>query len=226
MTRLERLKAQVEALPLKRERTHLVEQLRKYGTDLSKARDELVLATAQSENARHVFPTMPLRDMDESVRKAANSARRLRATLEKHLEDISTQGVEKRVLALKELARDAVTGGKEQWKGFLGKRIASLRPIVEVARDARLEGSEALQRQLDALINREAPRTPQEASEIKARLEQLNASVASLGLEDAAGRFLMRAVEGNASPKDLEDPEVRKVLDRFQLWDRLSIRLG
>jgi hypothetical protein len=226
MTRLEQLKVHVEALPLKRERTRLVEQLRKYGTDLSKAREELVLAAAQTENARHVFPEIPLRDVDESVKKAANAARKLRSILQNQIEDIRTAGVEKRVVTLKDYARSASTGGKEQWKGVLGKHIASLRPLVEVARDARLEGSEPLQRQLDALTSREAPRTPQDAMEIKARLEQLKVSVASLGLEDVAGRFLMRAVEGTARPKDLEDPEVRKALDRFQLWDRLSIRLG
>lgn len=226
MTRLEQLKARVEALPGKREKQNLIDLLRKFGEDLSGARVNLATAMTQVEHARRVFAEIPRQDVDEAVRKAALSARRLRSTLEKNLGDILTPGVEKRVLTLKDSAKEAASGVRESWKTMLDRQVGALRPIVTIARDARLQGGEELAHRLDKLAALRAPATAEEAAALKSQLESLRESVTALGLKGKAGEFLMRAAQGLARAKDLEQPEVRDVLDRFQLWDRLSVKLG
>ena len=226
MTRLEQLKARVEALPGKREKQNLVDRLRKFGEDLSGVRINLATATTQVDHARRVFPEISRQDVDEAVRKAALSARRLRSALEKNLGEILTPGVEKRVLTLKDSAKEAASRVRDSWDRTLARQVGALRPIVTLARDARLQGGEVLAHRLDKLAALRVPASAEVAAELKSELESLRESVAVLGLKGKASEFLMRAAQGNASVKDLEHSEVRDVLDRFQLWDRLSVKLG
>ncbi|MCY1079130.1 hypothetical protein [Archangium lansingense] len=226
MTRLEQLKARVEALPGKREKQNLVDLLRKFGEDLSGAKVNLATAATQVEHARRVFAEIPRQDVDDAVKKAALSARRLRSTLEKNLGDILTPGVEKRVVALKDSAKDAASRVRDSWKTMLDRQVDALRPVVSIARSAKLQGGEELAHRLDRLEAFRAPATSEEAAALKSQLESLREAVVALGLKGKAGEFLMSAAQGRARAKDLEHPEVRDVLERFQLWDRLSIRLG
>jgi hypothetical protein len=227
MTRLEELKARAEALPGKRAHTQLVSQLRKYGEDLTAVREGLAEVTVQRGCVEHVFPDVELAKVDGALREAARTARGLRTTLTKDLEAITTSSVEERVRKIKDAAKNARAVVKDAWHEALKKKLGALEPIVNIARDAKLAGGESMARQLDALRKQlEPPGTDQEAEDAEAGLRELTGSIATLGLKGAAGAFLQNAVQGRARADDLENAEVRELLDRYKLWDRLSIKLG
>lgn len=227
MTRLEELKARAEALPGRRERTQLVSQLRKYSEDLAVVREGLAGVTVQRGCVERVFPEIDLARVEGAVHDAARTARGLRTTLAKSLETIATPNVEERVRRIKDAAKNARAVVKDAWQDALQKKLGGIEPIVNIARDARLAGGDAMARQLDALRKKsDPPGTEMEAQQAEASLRELTGSVATLGLKGAAGAFLQNAVQGRARTDDLANSEVRELLDRYNLWDRLSIKLG
>jgi hypothetical protein len=61
---------------------------------------------------------------------------------------------------------------------------------------------------------------------LNALIGDLPAVVRSLGLTGRVGAFLVAVAEGNGSPQELEQAEVREFLDRYGLWDALRVSFG
>jgi hypothetical protein len=224
MSRLESLRDRIEALTSKRARANQVGLLLEYNKTLAEERSRLESVAIQRLHAQSVFPELKLSKVVEDVAKAAGYARRLAATLRKKQDAL--QDSERRLIEIKEWARSAAKRVGEGWKEVLEKRIDALRPVVRIAVDARLSGGATLDQALRSIGGRPPPNTEEEARALGSVLTGLATSVGNLGLKGAAGDFLQRAAAGTARPKDLEEPEVREVLTRYELWDRLSVRLG
>ena len=69
------------------------------------------------------------------------------------------------------------------------------------------------------------PQTEKEIRKIQKLREELNLGVTKLGLKGAVGKFLEAAVEGNAPISDLNKPEIKELLDNYDLWDSFRVQL-
>lgn len=124
-----------------------------------------------------------------------------------------------------ENASNAVTKG---WRALIDDQARRFRPLAEAAERAELPGSDALK---GAIVTLEGwrdrpPQTSQVAEAYVENAARLLASIASLGLQGRAGRFMMDASNGRAKAKDLHDAEVLAFLDAYPaVWSMLKVGL-
>lgn len=112
------------------------------------------------------------------------------------------------------------------WRALVDEKVKRLKPLADAAERAALPGAHGL-RQSIALIEaiREAPpETAKAARDYFSSETGLNQSIASLGLEGRAGKFLIDAANGSAKAKDLQDEEVLAFLGEYPaVWSMLKV---
>ena len=226
MSKLQELKTKLEAIPDKQRRKDLVGKLERYGTMAAVASETLVTCTEVQRYARQVFADEDFQRSTEQTRKAIGYATRLRTKLTNKIEAVETS--ESQFSALSESAKLANTALKTRWSDLLTKRIEEFEKLVRVAKDANLPGNRALEQTLNRLRNyiNNPPQSGDAVQRIENDLKSVVNSVQSLGLEGPGGQFLADAIAGKGHAKDLCNPEITEIIERYKLWDSLSVRLG
>jgi len=226
MSKLQELKAKLEAIPDKQRRKDLVGKLERYGTLTVTAAETLLKCTEAQSHARQVFTDEEFQKTTEQTRRAIGYASRLRTKLADNIEAVETS--EAQFSALSESAKLANTALKTRWSDLLTKRVEEFGKLVKVAKDANLPGNRALEQTLLRLrtYTNNPPPSREEAQRIENDLKSVVDSIQKLGLEGRGAEFLLAAIAGQGRAKDLSDPEVTELVERYKLWDSLSVRLG
>lgn len=226
MSKLEELKTKLEAIPDKQRRKNLVGKLERYGKLAAVASETLVKCAEAQLYARQVFADEDFQKTTEQTRKAIGYATRLRAKLTEKIEAVETS--EAQFTSLNESAKLANTSLKLRWNDLLTKRIEQFHKLVKVAKDANLPGNRALEQTLARLSNytNNPPQSAEAVERIVNDLKNVVNSVQALGLEGPGADFLVAAIAGQGRAKDLSVSEVTELIERYNLWDALSVRLG
>jgi hypothetical protein len=226
MSKLQELKTKLEAIPDKQHRKDLVGKLERYGTLAASASETLATCTEARRYARQVFADEGFQKTTEQTRKAIGYATRLRTKLTNKIDAVETS--EDQFSALSESAKLANTSLKTRWSDLLTRRIEEFEKLVRVAKDANLPGNRALEQTLLRLRNytNNPPQSSDAVQRIVNDLKGVVNAVQSLGLEGPAGKFLAEAIAGKGRAKDLCNPEITELIERYKLWDSLIVRLG
>jgi hypothetical protein len=144
------------------------------------------------------------------------------------MDAVAKKSFEDRVVTIKESGSASTKPVVEVWQENLATGVRPYEQVAKVAADRGLPGGTELNKRLSELLNRSSvpPQDERDATALSLKLGSLPDEVKALGLTGKAGDFLVAAAEGRASPRDLENSEIRDLLDRYKLWDSLLVSLG
>ena|SRR5436190_12385281 len=226
MSKLEELKTKLEAIPDKQRRKDLVGKLEQYGTLAALASDTLAKCRNEQRYARQVFADGDFQKTADQIRRAIGYATRLRVKLTDKIEAVERS--DDQFSSLSEAAKLANTALKARWSELLNRKIEEFESVVSAAKDANLKGSRPLEQTIMRLRTQTSilPQSSDAAQRIEQDLKSLVTAVQTLGLEGPGGRFLVDAAAKKGKAKDLTDPEIIKFIERYNLWNFLTVRLG
>ncbi len=216
------------ALPEKTRNKTLVGALRRYGEMAQRAGESLSLSYGTAKLVTAVFANSRFPLLDERAGKAAAGARHCQKELAKSIDAVTKKSFDDRMIAVKDSAAASSKPVTEVWEKGVSEAIHAYEQVAKVAADRGLKGGRELETKLAELRSRTSrpPQDDNDARSFALRLEALPQEVAALGLKGKPGDFLVAAAEGRGAPHDLEDPEIRELLDRYRLWPLLRVSLG
>ncbi|RWO54257.1 hypothetical protein [Mesorhizobium sp.] len=227
MSRILDLVARMKGIPDKEKRaTQLGE--------MTAVRDKLRNSADRAESLRILSSALEVIEGANFVEKAkqglahaSGNAARLKARLEagstfdRNQADVTLTAINERL----ENASAAVFKG---WRTLVDEQGNRFKPLAEAAKRASLPGADALNAAITSLEGwrDNPPPTPQAAKGYIASAASILASIAGLGLEGRAGKFMVDAASGRAKAKDLHDAEVLAFLDANPaVWSMLKVGL-
>jgi|SRR5579863_5790068 len=216
------------ALPEKERNKTLTGRLTRYADIAEQSRDSLRSALALSILVKSVFADSTFPNVVAKVRSAAGGARSCQRDLGKGIDAVAKPQFEQRMVAIKEAANGSTKPVTEGWQTNLIAGIRAYVQVAKIAADQTLPGGHELNKKLDELASRSSvpPCDEKDAATLSLKLASLPEDVKTLGLTGKAGDFLVAAAEGRGSPRDLEEAEIRDLLDRYKLWNSLLVTLG
>lgn len=229
MTKLQSLKSRLEQLPATRKLKGLLGNMGQFQKKLGEAATALEAAARNEEQANAVFGAGQVAVVPPERRKAARVAKKLAAKLREDIEAVSTPRakVNEAVTTVSEIAAGAGKDVKAAWQRLIDQKVKPYDKLVEVARKLGLSGADELAAVMEQLkAAREAvPATPERASAVAKRVQDLPAAVQRLGLDDPAVRqFVVEAAAGSAKLKAFADnPSVGEFIQRHKLWDLFRV---
>lgn len=114
------------------------------------------------------------------------------------------------------------------WRALIDDQVRRFSPLADAAERASLPGAAPLKDAIAVLERwRDGPPTTRQAAELYVEhAAQLPASIAELGLEGRAGKFMVDASNGRAKARDLQDSDVLTFLDAYPaVWAMLKVGL-
>ena len=223
-----RLKAALESLPEKEQRKELVGDLRKFTRSAEQACASLGEAFAIASLVQDVFPDTEFRQLHEKAADAARTARACHKKLGADIHVVSKDSFDKQIVAIKEYSTAGSNSVPGIWQKRLTAHLDAYQRIAEAAQVARVPGSEPLEAMLKELHARQLvpPRNTADASELTRKVGGLAQTIQELGLTGKIRDFLIAASNAQARAQDLEEPDIREWLTRYQLWDILRVGVG
>lgn len=225
MTRIADLVARMAAIPDKERRaTQLGE--------MTAVRDKLRKSATLADELRGLIGALEMIDGADFVDKvkqglamASTSAIRLKARLE------SGSGFERKradetLTSINERLENASNTVTKGWRSLIDDQAKRFKPLAEAAERASLPGADGLNSAISLLEGwrDNPPATLKEAETFVANAARIPASIANLGLEGRAGRFMVDASNGRAKAKDLQETEVIAFLDAHPaVWSLLKV---
>lgn len=222
------LKAVLEALPDKERKKDLVGNLRQLAQSAVQARDSLEKSFKSARLVQAVFSGTEFRQLLEKAADAARTARAGGKKLAADVRVVSKDSFDKQIVAIKEYATAGANSVSDVWQKRLNTHIDTYQRIADAARLARVPGSEPLEGTLNELRTRQRalPSDATDAARLARKVAGLSETINKLGLTGKTRDFLVAAANGQASARDLEQPEIRDWLTRYQLWDILRVSVG
>jgi hypothetical protein len=216
------------SLPDKQRNRNLIGALSRYGEMADKASDSLSLAFQTAKLVKTVFGDSKCPMLLDRANKAAANARSCQKELAKSIDVVTKKPFDDRMIAIKDFAAAVGKPVAEVWEKKVSDEIRAYEQVGRIAADRALPGGIELNSKLKELRDRSS-RPPQDESDARVfaqKLGDLPKDVTLLGLTGKAGAFLVAAAEGHGGPRDLDDAEVRELLDRYGLWGALRVTLG
>lgn len=216
------------SLPDKNRNKNLTGSLARYAVMAEQSRDSLRFALRLADLVKMVFVDSSFPTLVDRVRKAANSARTCEKDVAKGMDAVAKKTFEERMISIKEFATAASKPVAETWAEKLASEIRAYEQVGRIVADRGLPGGAELNKKLSELGSRSSipPRDEKDAADLIGMLRGLPQEVKALGLTGKAGKFLVAAAEGRGSAHDLEEPEVRELIDRYSLWSSLLVTMG
>jgi hypothetical protein len=226
MNKIQLLKTEIEKIPEKRNRAHLVGVLENYNTKTNEAFKTLTQTRNSSDFILQVSSDINIDLVKNKIEQAAKISQRLRKRLSEDIEKIKS--ADDKFIDIKNIADSASKTLDDKWQLFLKGKIETYEKIVEAASGAGLSGSEVLAQTLNKLHTSldSPPKSEEEATNIAEALNNLSGSIESLGLKGKVGEFLTAAAAGNATAQMLLQEEVQEFIEQNNLWSAFSIKLG
>jgi len=216
------------SLPDKTRNKNLTGALARYAVMAEQSRDSFRFALRLADLVKTVFVDSTFPTLVDRVRKAGNNARTCGKDISKGMEAVAKKTFEERMISIKEFATAASKPVAEIWAEKLAAEIRAYEQVGRIVADRGLPGGAQLNKKLGELGSRSSipPQDEKDAADLTGRLRGLPQEVKALGLTGKAGNFLVAAAEGRGSPRDLEEPEVRELIDRYRLWSSLLVTMG
>jgi hypothetical protein len=224
MNRLQQLQQKLEAIPSKRKQSTLVSALARYSSRVGAAAATLAQSTESEIHVRTVFPDLVTGSAEENRGKAKRVAVRLEKRLSSNIHAVEDSRTDSEVSDLTSYASKAEESVRTRWKGALTTKLQGYEALVTAASQAGLSGDRTAMMALTYLkAQTDPPATIAAVESIRASLEKLTESVADLGLEGEAGKFLVAAAGGRGDPRALQKPEVQRFIEQHNLWHLLVV---
>ncbi|AFL49034.1 hypothetical protein ABIE78_005202 [Sinorhizobium fredii] len=195
-------------------------------------RDKLRISADRAEELRSLSSALePVGGTDfverakQGLAQASSSALRLKARLESG-SGFDRKRSDEALTAINERLENATAAINKGWRTLVDGHGTRFRPLAVAAERASLPGADKLNA---AIVRLEEwrdcpPTTPQEATAYVANAARIPASIAELGLEGRAGKFMVDAANGRARARDLQEAEVIAFLDAHPaVWSLLKV---
>ena len=224
----QKLKTVLESLPEKGQKKVLVGNLRQFAQSAAQARDSLEQSFQAARLVQGVFSGTEFRQLGEKTADAARTARACSKKLVADVHVVSKDSFDKQIVAIKEYATSGANSVSDVWQKRLNTHIETYQRIADAARLAGVPGSEPLEGTLRELRTRLRllPSDATDAAKLAKKVAGVAETIQNLGLTGKPRDFLVAAANGQASARDLDQPEIREWLTRYKLWDILRVRVG
>ncbi|KPF74088.1 hypothetical protein IP68_13730 [Blastomonas sp. AAP25] len=114
------------------------------------------------------------------------------------------------------------------WRALIDDQVRRFKPLAEAAERAMLPGASSLRNAIGVVEGwRDRPPVNRQAAHLYSEhAAQMPASIAKLGLEGRAGKFMVDASNGRAKARDLQDADVLAFLEAYPaVWAMLKVSL-
>jgi hypothetical protein len=170
-------------------------------------------------------------DFADKVRLSLTQASSSAAALKKRYDQGSVVDLgraDSALIQINERLEQGASAAVKGWRALIDEQVRRYKPLAEAAERASLPGAGAL-REATLLIEgwrEDVPATRQSAELYLAHSAQVPVSIASLGLEGKAGKFIIDAANGRAKARDLQDADVLAFLESHPaVWTMLKVSL-
>jgi hypothetical protein len=225
---LDRLLAELRALPERHNREEAVSRLRQIGTRVAAATRRMAQATVGRKCLSSVGAPFNHSADAATRRNAATAARDLATFIQAGKVGPASKKDETLLIGLVDSSDRVYRDIDTAWSSYFTGRIQGYRRLAMAAREAKLLGAEALHRSVEDLGTRTTalPSSDTDIGTISSLLGSVLERIGSLGLEGPPGEFLVAAVHGDATIAAMQIEEVRRFLDDHpRLVDMLRIKL-
>ena len=229
MPDLKQLREDIEKFPERRSEISLQGNFREY----SKKVGELYLKLKASiEDADRIEKSSGKENFDKNgvlseIKTAIREAKKLKQSIEEDANSVASKATENAVVRMNEKATRSSTKCRDGWKQHIDRNATKWTQIATVLErfpSADCRDFKNAVRDLTSARDR-IPQSEQEVEDAKKLQKELQQGISKLGLEGDFGKFLENASTGNCSLKQALEPEVKKKLDEFDLWDTFHITL-
>jgi hypothetical protein len=222
------IRESLTSLPAKTKNKSLIGRLQQFSQKALKTKAALSNAIEGAERLSVVFPGAEVVSLTPKVATIKRKAKLALRDLSVDLEVVSKHSFEAKMIDMDETASGALKPVTDLWQKKVDESVTPFNGLAQAVSDLKLQGGNALQQHLNALATAKdrLPLDEAEARAIKTRIDALPSIVGTLGLTGEAGKFLISVAAGNGSTVQLEQPEVRDFLTRYDLWDSLKISFG
>lgn len=234
MKKLSELRAALESLPSIRVARDN-EALFKRFLDLSvRALESLRKAKNGAMHAGSNFPESIHEDVEEKIRSASDTARRLSASLSADPGEIALSRVERNFIAIFDNAKAGLVLCERSWEDHLERITNSWRALSDGVmtlaerEDAVRDQSRRLKGAIDALTKAKGvlPQSASDAQKVDEMKRDLTSSVEELHLNTPFGRFFRAASSPEGADLDALTEEVMDHINQLGLKKAFRIRLS
>lgn len=228
MSIFEQLVEKINELPALERRAAQIGRLKQFDSRLAIAGNSLASAAGAQRQIRDHFSDVDVSRAGVSIRRAAETARKVQARLAASTDVIDDKATEESIAKVADSARSALAAVKDGWQRYIDRTVSGYDGLVAAASAAQLDSGGNLKRAIEDVRNLQtsAPADPDAALLAQTRVNELSHAVRTLGLEGKVGHFVMEATLGGADPRILiEDAEVRRFVEEHNLWQILRVKL-
>jgi DNA repair exonuclease SbcCD ATPase subunit len=224
---LAQLRQRIIERPEKKKRAERIDKSREILSKVTQHQQRLQQTLRGKENAARVFDGMDFSKVDEKIRKAAGTSRRLLERLRQEPARISDPSTADKVADVGTFCQSADKALLDQWQTKVNTLVAQYDKLIAALERLNLKGADTLAGSLTRLkgSSDRPPHLPEKAAALRADVEALRESVAQLGLSGPVGKFLTKAADRNigGDPKDLLNPEIRAFFEDNKLWGMIRV---
>jgi F0F1-type ATP synthase membrane subunit b/b' len=228
MTNLAHIKLLLEKLPQFHKERGLKDNFCDYGKNVSESLQELEKAykNLKSLETLEENETSKKKVLKE-IKNAIKDAKNLKEEISDNAQNISKTATSNAVVRITDAHKSANKECRERWKNFIEKREEKWGKLANLVDKLPKTGGKEFKVAFDNLARYKTniPQTNEEIQKIQQLRDELNSGVSKLGLEGAFGKFLEAAADGNALISELNKPEIKELLEKYNLWDSFRVQL-
>jgi hypothetical protein len=227
MSRISDLIARMELIPDKEKRATQLGEMIAIRDKLRNSADLAERVRTQSASLETVDGADFVNKAKQSLALASSAAVRLKARLERG-SGFDRKFADETLTAINERLDNASLTVTKGWRTLVDGQGTRFKPLAEAAERASLPGADKLSAAIAQLEGWRdlPPATRQAAAAYGAAAGRIPASIADLGLQGRAGKFMVDAASGRARAKDLQDADVLAFLDAYPaVWSMLKVGL-
>lgn len=229
MPDLKKLREDIEKFPERRSEINLQGNFREYSEKVGQLYLKL---KASIEDAVRIEKSSGKENFDKNgvlseIKTAIREAKKLKQSIEEDANSVASKATENAVVRMNEKATRSSTKCRDGWRQHIDRNATKWTQIATVLeRFPSTDCRDFKNAVRDLMSARDRiPQSEQEVEDAKKLQEELQQGISKLGLEGDFGKFLQNASTGNCSLKQALEPEVKKKLDEFDLWDTFHITL-
>lgn len=229
MRRIEKLVQRLRNLKAQKESAGLVRVFSSHDRDVANSLEVFEAAWSGIQASEMVFGEGGAKDALAPCATAFTGASRAAKRIIEVIRDNPERTPEARV---GDGVSDIKTHAKEVQQGITGYWKAAIESRCELALAtaaiASLSGSKSawdIEKRVKRVRSVGIPSSQKAIRDLADEFAELEQDVGKAGIPEAVRHFIELARRGSASPKDLEDREIRQFLEKNALWGRITVRL-
>jgi hypothetical protein len=229
MKRIEKLAERLRKLRVRNDSAKLIEVLSSHENDVAKSLETFEAVWSGIEASKAVFGEGRAREAlapcAPAFSGASRAAKRVVEEIREHPERTHERRVGDGVSDIKAYAKEAQKCIAGFWNMAIDGRCELARATAAVASLAGSNTASDIEKRIKRVRAIGIPTSRDSVRQLVAELDALERDIARAGVPERVRLFMQSAWSGSASPKELEDEEIRRFLDRNALWARITVRL-